>query len=68
MNFQKMQKFDMNFIFMTLEHKTVVSSTGIFGVIDNNTLYGSKLYICISCQKSCQMFHEDITYCKYIKT
>ncbi len=32
----------------TLE--TVISSTGIFVEIDNNTLYGSKLYIFISCQ------------------
>ncbi len=32
--------------------KAVISSTGIFVAIANNTLYGSKLYIFISCQKS----------------
>ncbi len=32
--------------------KAVISSTGIFVVIANNTLYGSKLYIFLLCQKS----------------
>ncbi len=32
---------------VTLEHKLVISSTGIFVEIDSNTLYGSKLYIFI---------------------
>ncbi len=43
--------------------EAVMSSTGIFVVIDNNTLYGSKLYIFILCQKSLDikiMLHEDI--------
>ncbi len=56
--------------------KAVMSNTGIFVAIDNNTLYGSKLYIFLLCQKSsCKdvkiMFHEDILYIsyhKYIKT
>ncbi len=41
----------------------VISSTAIFVAIDNNTLYGSKLYIFHLCQKSLDikiMFHEDI--------
>ncbi len=29
-----------------------LSNTGIFVAVTNNTLYGSKLYIFISCQKS----------------
>ncbi len=36
-----------------------------------NTSYGSKLLIFLLCQKSLDikiMFHEDILYCKYIKT
>ncbi len=36
---------------------------GIFVAIANNTLYGSKLYILLLCQKSLDikiMFHEDI--------
>ncbi len=52
-------------------HITNITSTGIFVAIDNNTLYGSKLYIFILCQKSLDikiMFHEDILYRKYIKT
>ncbi len=51
--------------------KAVISSTGIFVEIANNTLNGPKLYIFILCQKSLDikiMFHEDILYCKYIKT
>ncbi len=32
--------------------KAVISNTGIFVAIDNNTLYGSKLYIFLLCQKS----------------
>ncbi len=32
--------------------KAVISNTGIFVAIDNNTLYGSKLYIFVLCQKS----------------
>ncbi len=36
-------------ICMSLEHR---SSTAIFVAIDNNTLYGSKLYIFLLCQKS----------------
>ncbi len=32
--------------------KAVISNTGIFVAIDNNTLYGSKLLIFILCQKS----------------
>ncbi len=32
--------------------KAVISNTGIFVAIDNNTLYESKLYIFILCQKS----------------
>ncbi len=43
--------------------KAVISSTAIFVAIDNNTLYGSKLYIFLLCQKSLDikiMFHEDI--------
>ncbi len=46
----------------------VISSTGIFVAITNNTLYGSKLYIFILCQKSLDikiMFHEDILYISY---
>ncbi len=31
--------------------KAVISNTGIFVAIDNNTLYGSKLYIFLLCQK-----------------
>ncbi len=41
----------------------VISSTDIFIEIDNNTLYGSKLYIFMLWQKSLDikiMFHEDI--------
>ncbi len=37
-------------IFVSLE--PVISNTGIFVAIDNNTLYGSKLYIFLLCQKS----------------
>ncbi len=51
--------------------KIYIYSTAIFVAIANNTLYGSKLYIFILCQKSLDikiMFHEDITYRKYIKT
>ncbi len=43
--------------------KAVISNTGIFVAIANNTLYGSKLYIFLLCQKSLDikiMFHEDI--------
>ncbi len=43
--------------------KAVISSTGIFVAIDNNTLYGSKLSISLLWQKSLDikiMFHEDI--------
>ncbi len=50
--------------------KAVVSSAGIFVEIANNTLYGSKLYIFLLCQKSFDikiMFHEDILYHKYTK-
>ncbi len=32
--------------------KAVISNTGIFVAITNNTLYGSKLYIFLLCQKS----------------
>ncbi len=32
--------------------KAVISNTGIFVAIDNNTLYGSKLSIFLLCQKS----------------
>ncbi len=32
--------------------KPVISSTGVFVAIANNTLYGSKLYIFLLCQKS----------------
>ncbi len=32
--------------------KAVISNTGIFVAIDNNTLYESKLYILLLCQKS----------------
>ncbi len=38
--------------FVTLEHKPVLSRWGIFVAIANNTLYGSKLYIFLLCQKS----------------
>ncbi len=41
----------------------VIRSTATSGEIDNNTVYGSKLYIFILCQKSLDikiMFHEDI--------
>ncbi len=51
--------------------EAVISSTAIFVAITNNTLYESKLYIFLLCQKSLDikiMFHEDITYRKYIKT
>ncbi len=51
--------------------KAVISSTAIFVAIDNNTLYESKLYIFLLCQKSLDikiMMHEDILYRKYIKT
>ncbi len=54
--------------------KAVMRSTGIFVAIFKNTLYGSKLYIFLLCQKSLDikiMFHEDIwyiSYRKYIKT
>ncbi len=47
----------------------VISSTGIFVAIDNNIEYGSTFFIL--CQKLLDikiMFHEDILYCKYIKT
>ncbi len=37
-------------LYVSLEHKS--SSTGIFIAIANNTLYGSKLYIFLLCQKS----------------
>ncbi len=43
--------------------KAVISSTAIFVAIANNTLYGSKLYFFLLCQKSLDikiMFHEDI--------
>ncbi len=43
--------------------KAVISNTGIFVAIDNNTLYGSKLSIFLLCQKLLDikiMFHEDI--------
>jgi len=43
--------------------KAVIRSTAISGEIDNNTVYGSKLYIFIVCQKSLDIkikFHEDI--------
>ncbi len=55
-----------NFTYVSLEH-----SQGIFVAIDNNTSYGSKLYIFIICQKSLDikiMFHEDILHRNYIKT
>ncbi len=45
------------------------NNTGIFVAIANNVLYGLKLCIFILCQKSLDikiMFHEDITYRKYI--
>ncbi len=47
------------------------SRWGIFGSIANNTLYESKLYFFLLCQKSLDikiMLHEDISYRKYIKT
>jgi len=47
----------------------VISS--IYVTIDNNTLYVSQLYIFLLCKKPLDikiMFHEDITYRKYIKT
>uniref|UniRef100_A0A671Q229 G protein-coupled receptor kinase n=1 Tax=Sinocyclocheilus anshuiensis TaxID=1608454 RepID=A0A671Q229_9TELE len=44
-------QFMLNVSYVTLEHKTS-SSTGIFVAIANNTLYGSKLYIFLLCQKS----------------
>ncbi len=53
--------------------KAVISNTAIFVAIDNNTLYGSKLYIFLLWQKSLGykiMFHEDYvvnSYRKYIK-
>ncbi len=50
---------------------TLISSTGIFIAIDNNTLYESKLKKYILWQKSLDikiMFHEDISYRKYIIT
>ncbi len=55
-----------NFTYVSLEH-----SQSIFVAIDNNTLYGSKLYIFIICQKSLDikiMFHEDILHHNYINT
>ncbi len=51
---------------MTTE--AVISSTSIFVAIANNTLYGSKLYMFLLCQKSLDikiMFHED-QICKEI--
>ncbi len=54
--------------------EAVISSTGIFVAIANNTLYGSQLLIFLLCQKTLDikiMFHEDILYIsyrKYIKT
>ncbi len=49
----------MQKIFYNLE---IMSRTGIFVAIDNNTLYGSKLYIFILWQKSLDikiMFHVN---------
>ncbi len=49
---------------MTLDHKTSLSRWGIFVDIAKNTLYGSKLYIFLLCQKSLDikiMFHEGIS-------
>ncbi len=50
--------------YVTLDHKTL-SHWGMFVVIANNALYGSKLSIFLLCQKSLRyyvkfMFHEDI--------
>ncbi len=39
-----------SFKYETLEHKRVISNTGIFVAIANNTLYGSKSFLL--CQKS----------------
>ncbi len=38
--------------YVSLEHKSSISITGIFVAIANNTVYGSKLYIFLLCQKS----------------
>ncbi len=63
---KQIMHYVFNFTYVSLEH-----SQGIFVAIDNNTSYGSKLYICIICQKSLDikiMFHEDILHRNYIKT
>ncbi len=39
--------------------KAVISNTGIFVAIDNNTLYGSKLYIFILCQKIIRILSKN---------
>jgi len=55
---------------VSLEHRRSHNSTDIFVEITNNTLYESKLYSFLLCQKSLDikiMFHEDITYRKYIR-
>ncbi len=44
--------------------KAVISNTGIFVAIDNNTLYGSKLYIFLLCQKSLGSCSMKI-FCKF---
>ncbi len=59
----KMYKLNKRYNMCPWSIKAVISSTAIFVVITNNTLYGSKLYIFILCQKSLDikiMFHEDI--------
>ncbi len=48
--------------YVSLEHKRVISNTGIFVAIANNTLYGSKLSIFLLRQKSLAikiMFHVN---------
>ncbi len=58
-------------LYLSLQHRRSHNSTDIFVEITNNTLYESKLYIFLLWQKSLDiniMFHEDITYRKYIKT
>ncbi len=62
-----------SFLYVTLDQKKhIISLTGIFVAIANNTLYGSKLLIFLLCQKSLGyyvkiMFHGDILYISYRK-
>ncbi len=49
----------LTFVTLAWSTKPVLSRSGIFVAIANNTLYGSKLYIFLLCQKIISILSKD---------